>query len=494
MDRSMWEQLQNGSDVRGDASRREGHPVTLGREEAACIGFAFGRWIAQSEGIAPEKVRVAVGRDCRLSGPKLALAAVEGLLAAGVEVMDVGPATTPAMFMTTQKEGLGAHGAIMITASHLPWYRNGMKFFVSGGGLDHHQVSELIAMAKNAQLPDQVDTTGVFAFDFLQTYALSLKKTLSARVGKKLALEGLHVVVDAGNGMGGFFERLVRELGAKTDGSCYLKPDGNFPNHVPNPEDEEAMQSICRATLAAGADIGIILDTDCDRVAFVDRHGNPISRNRLIALVAEIWLKKHPGGTIVTDSVTSSGLGRFIRELGGVHHRYRRGYKNVIDEAVRLNAEGVDCPVAIETSGHAALRENKFLDDGAYLAVCILAQLITDPGLFEKLAALEEPLEERELRLKVTHDDVKAVGAAAMAALEGIPGAVVASDSHEGVRVYLDVGGKPESSWVMLRVSLHDPVLPVNLESDVAGGCDTMRAQLRTALAPVAGVDLTPLQ
>ena len=114
-------------------------------------------------------------------------------------------------------------------------------------------------------------------------------------------------------------------------------------------------------------------------------------------------LREHPGATIVTDSVTSTGLARFIRSGGGVHHRFKRGYRNVINEAVRLNDEGVDCPLAMETSGHGALRENYFLDDGAYLMVRVLIEMARlkreEKDLIDLLRDLAEPAESEEFRI-----------------------------------------------------------------------------------------------
>ena len=132
------------------------------------------------------------------------------------------------------------------------------------------------------------------------------------------------------------------------------------------------MKSLRGAVLRSGADLGVIFDADCDRAAVVDSDGKEINRNRLIALISAILLEEKPGQTIVTDSVTSSGLTDFISRCGGVHYRYKRGYRNVIDEAIRLNREGTTCPLAIETSGHAALKENHFLDDGMYLVTVLI--------------------------------------------------------------------------------------------------------------------------
>ena len=158
--------------------------------------------------------------------------------------------------------------------------------------------------------------------------------------------------------------------------------------------------------LAAGADLGLVFDTDVDRSAVIDSSGRAINRNRLIALLSAIALRDRPGGTIVTDSVTSDGLAEFIVRLGGVHRRFKRGYKNVIDEGVRLTAAGAAVPLMIETSGHGAMAENHYLDDGAYLAVKVVVEAARrraggQPGVEEVLAQLREPLEEAELRLPI---------------------------------------------------------------------------------------------
>lgn len=123
---------------------------------------------------------------------------------------------------------------------------------------------------------------------------------------------GWKIVVDAGNGSGGFFADLLEDLGADVSGSQFLEPNGTFPNHVPNPEDPTAMESAARAVRSANADLGIVFDTDVDRSAVVAADGSEVNRNRLIAALSAIVLEEHPGSTIVTDSVTSTGLAKFI--------------------------------------------------------------------------------------------------------------------------------------------------------------------------------------
>ncbi|MDY3817345.1 MAG: phosphomannomutase/phosphoglucomutase, partial [Candidatus Limiplasma sp.] len=315
-------------------------------------------------------------------------------------------------------------------------------------------------------------------------------------------LLGLHVVVDAGNGAGGFYANMLEELGAWIEGSQFLEPDGHFPNHIPNPENPDAMASISAAVKRVGADLGVIFDADCDRAAIVDHSGKEINRNRLIAVISAILLEDMPGATIVTDSVTSSGLSDFIKEWGGEHYRYKRGYRNVIDEAQRLNAAGINCPLAIETSGHAALRDNHFLDDGMYLVTVLLikAMQMKQQGetLSHLLDGLREPVESMEIRLPVTCDDFAACARNAIEHVldyaSGREDWHIAPDNREGVRISFDEGGELNSAWFLLRLSVHDPVMPLNAESDVPGGVKAVLAKLYEALQDQKGIDLSPLK
>ena len=305
-------------------------------------------------------------------------------------------------------------------------------------------------------------------------------------------LAGKHIVVDAGNGAGGFFaERVLAPLGADTAGSRYLDPDGRFPNHVPNPELPEAMDSIREAVLESHADFGVIFDTDVDRAGAVLSNGEELNRNRLIALISAILLREHPGTAIVTDSITSTGLAEFIAAHGGVHRRFRRGYRNVINEALRLNAAGQDCQLAIETSGHAALKENYFLDDGAYLVTRFLMEIAAGRSLESLLEGLYEPVESREFRLKILAEDFRAAGTAVLDSLAEYakeqPGWSIAPDNCEGVRVNLDKAHG--DGWFLLRLSLHDPILPLNIESGREHGARTIARELAPFLAQQTEID-----
>lgn len=493
--------LQNGSDIRGVALPLAAQePVNLTEEAVEQIARAFAVWLAQRTGRPAAELTIAVGRDSRLSGPSLQRAVLTGLTAMGATAADCGMASTPAMFMATVLPGCGFDGAVMITASHLPQNRNGLKFFTAAGGLESAEIRELLRRAEEG--PQAARLRGrLTAFDILTPYTELLRQRIIAETGGgERPLTGLKIAVDAGNGAGGFFAtRVLAPLGADISASVFLEPDGSFPNHIPNPENKEAMESLRRAVLAGGCDLGLIFDTDVDRAGAMEADGTPLDRNRLIALAAAIAAEQAPGSTIVTDSVTSDQLTEFIeKKLGCRHHRFKRGYKNVINEAIRLNEAGETCLLAMETSGHGALKENYFLDDGAYLATKIViryAQLRRQGRtLADLLEGMREPLEARELRFRLLPEDGKAAGAAVLEALAryaaGQPGWSAAPENYEGLRYAVPA----QKGWFLLRMSLHDPLMPLNIESDCPGGVDEILRELTPFLRGQAVLDTAALE
>ena len=495
-----YQSLKSGTDIRGDAL---GEKAVLTNEVALCIGGAFITWLSERTGKRPGALTVAIGRDSRLTGPALLAACAEGMARTGAQVWDYGMCTTPAMYMSLLTEGFKADASIMVTASHHPYYRNGLKFFLPEGGVSATDISMILSIAANTA-PVDGPHPAVQKRDFLPVYKQQLMDRMRRGLDTDVAcpLLGLHVVVDAGNGAGGFYEEMLREMGAWTEGSQFLEPDGHFSNHIPNPENEQAMAAISQAVVRVGADLGVIFDADCDRAAIVDAAGREINRNRLIALISAILLDKEPGATIVTDSVTSSGLAQFITEWGGVHYRYKRGYRNVIDEAVRLNAAGIDCPLAIETSGHAALRENHFLDDGMYLVTVLIveAMRLKQEGkeLSSLLDGLREPVESVELRLNITAPDFREAGRTVIERVMDHASYEtdwhIAPDNREGVRINFDLDDGLQNGWFLLRLSVHDPVLPLNVESDVPGGVRTMLSKLLSVLDGIEDIDISPIR
>lgn len=473
--------LQNGSDIRGIASEGvAGETVNLTEEACLKIGGAFALWLCKKTGKNAQNLTVGIGRDSRISGPSLEAAVAKGLLANGVSVVRCGMATTPAMFMSIVFKQTQFDGAVMITASHLPFNRNGLKFFDADGGLEHDDITDIleIADAQDAQNNSNAAISSCAELNLIDLYAAHLRSAICAGLDaaeKDKPLSGLKIIVDSGNGASGFFvDTILQPLGADTTGSQFLEPDGMFPNHIPNPENKTAMQSIREATVRTGAALGLIFDTDVDRMSAVLSNGKEVNRDAIIALAAAILAPDYPGSTIVTDSVTSDRLTYFLENVLHLKHlRYMRGYKNVINKQKELNEKGISCPLAMETSGHGALKENYYLDDGAYLAVKMIVALAkakksgkTLESLIEKLPPL---VEEGEYRFKIAGDTFKEYGASVLEAFKNRAkkAGFVLPESFEGVRISFNSGAV--RGWILLRMSLHDPVMPMNIEGERPG-------------------------
>lgn len=477
--------LQNGSDVRGVATAGAGEKVTLTPEAVFKIALAFTEILSKRLKKEPRRLTIAIGHDSRISAPILKNAAVAAVFESGAFALDTGLSSTPAMFMSTQFDAVNADGAIMLTASHLPYQRNGIKFFTKEGGAEKEDINEILMLAASIKKEYREDNYEASYAPLMTMYARHLREIILKSLNSKTPLDGLHIVIDAGNGAGRFFAYdVLIPLGADISGSVFLEPDGHFPNHIPNPEDKAAMESIKKAVKDANADLGIIFDTDVDRMSAVLNTGEAINRNALIAMMAAILKEDYPKGVIVTDSVTSDELTEFLEKFLGLrHHRFKRGYKNVINECKRLNECGEISPLAIETSGHGAFSENYYLDDGAYMAVklIIAAAKLSREGknLKSLIANLKYPAEENEIRIKILTDDFKNYGETVLDTFEQRAKAnnlQIAAPSYEGVRLVFPNG------FALLRMSLHDPILPLNIESSENGGAERILQTVKELL------------
>ena len=434
----------------------------------------------------------------------------------GVESVDnarvvyTGIATTPSIFEFCRSSL--CDGGIMVTASHLPSDRNGMKFFTAKGGFTKENVQTLIAGTKQCAqrwydmslIPPSSGSQAVFAsewVDFMPSYESGLKSALMKEVHgsdksssnnnndndqpENTLLQGLKICLNSGNGSGGFFHNVLKDLGADVTSSIHINPDGNFPAGIPNPEKFEMVQETIHACEESNADFGIMLDTDADRSGFVmprylnedgSRSGyEALTGNRLIALLGVIFARQSPGCAIVTDSVTSIGLAKFLKDLGLVHIRYIRGYANVIGKAKTLTENGtVNAEVAIETSGHCALQENGYLDDGTYTAVKIIGLLARERSsnpsisLLDLISNLQELPVVKEIRMNSLDGSLESAQRIFdFVALEienqcsQNDDWTIDTENQEGIRVITGNDG----GYFMVRKSLHDPLLSVQIEA-----------------------------
>ncbi len=503
--------LQNGSDIRGIACEGiSDEHVNLTPEAAYVIGQAFAIWLMEKKEISAGQCIIGVGTDSRITGPSLKKQLIQGMLSQNIYVSDCGMASTPAMFMSIVYPETRYDGAVMITASHLPFNRNGFKFFDKDGGLEKADITRILEIAAvQAETLSEAELQSttiknpdlICEFDLISLYSAKLCMKICEAVQAENydePLKGLKIAVDAGNGAGGFFvSQVLKPLGADVTGSAFLDPDGSFPNHVPNPENKEAMAAICRATVENNADLGLIFDTDVDRMSAVLSDGTALNRDAIIAMISAILAPDYPGSTIITDSVTSDRLTVFLeKELGLKHLCYMRGYKNVINKCKKLNAAGKISPLAMETSGHGCLKENFYLDDGAFLAVKLIIAVAkaareghTIDRLIEKLSMKYVA---REVRFKIHAEDFKAYGQHVLKAFQdhATEAGYELPVSLEGIRIrFQDVC----TGWMLLRASLHDPVMVLNLEGETQKDLDLITGIAQALLEDFEQLDLSTL-
>jgi len=469
--------LQNGSDIRGVALEGiEGENVNFTKQESFNITISFLNFLSKKLNKDIKSLVLTVGNDSRLSASNIKDGIISAAIHIGATIIDCSLSSTPSMFMSTKFDETNADGAIMVTASHLPFNRNGMKFFTKDGGLDKSDIKKIVNINKEIKF---IHYDSNKTFNLLDKYSNYICDIIKNNVTpyKEKPLKGFKIIVDAGNGAGGFFaDKVLKQLGANITGSQFLDPDGTFPNHIPNPEDKEAMASITKATIDSNADLGIIFDTDVDRAAIVDKNGNAINRNKLIALMSAITLKEYPNTTIVTDSVTSDELTTFIESIGGKHLRYKRGYKNVINKSIELNSNEIHSSLAMETSGHGAFKENFFLDDGAYTVTKILIEASKlkneNKDISDLISNFKETEYTKEIRIKINTDNFLEYGNTVLKDFEKLisndSNFTLVTPNYEGIRVNFNFNNN--TGWILMRMSLHDPVIPINIESSSSEG------------------------
>ncbi|MBN2347507.1 MAG: phosphomannomutase/phosphoglucomutase [Bacteroidales bacterium] len=495
--------LQNYSDIRGIVVTNErNEEINFTKEIAAKLADAFTSWCG---GKNKTISKIAIGMDSRLLGEELKKSTIECLLNKGIDVIDCGLTITPALYYAIDTKI--ADAGIMITASHLPYNRNGMKFITREGSINYNGLNEIIEIANNPGIITGLQR-GTFEIKEINTpYSEKIKNFIINQVSPEnnshKPLEKLKIIIDAGNGASGFVsDKIFSSLGADTSGSINLNPDGNFPDHEPNTESEAALESLQKQVLEKKADIGILFDSDADRCAFVSNNGKKLLHNNLIALISIIVLEENPKATIVTDSITSDELSSFIyKELGGRHHKFRRGYKRVINEAIRLNNEGIDCPLAIETSGHAAFKENNFIDDGVFLAAKVVSYLmklkIKSNGAYENLYnRFNYSKESIQFRLKIKSENIETESNRIIQTFkkfsENVPGWKIVINNFDGVRITADKCFG--DGWLILRLSIHEPVVVLHIESGSKKGISILLTRVDKLLSKISSVDISSIK
>ena len=331
-------------------------PSTVTEEVAEGIGKAFG-----SIALAQGQTAVAVGRDGRLSGPSLSGALMRGLVAVGIEVIDVGMVTTPMLYFAANT--LCASG-IQVTGSHNPKDYNGFKMVMAGRAIYGDDIQAIRAMMEGETWALQ-GGGGVRHVDVTDAYQARIVSSI------KLA-RPMKIVVDCGNGIAGATAPAIfRALGCEVT-ELFSEVDGNFPNHHPDPSKPENLRDLIKALQSGDAELGLAFDGDGDRLGIVTKDGQNIYPDRQMMLFARDVLSRVPGGTIVFDVKCSQRLAPDIEAAGGVPLMYKTGHS-----LIKAKMKEVDSPLGGEMSGHIFFKERWYgFDDGTY-AGCRLLEIVS---------------------------------------------------------------------------------------------------------------------
>ncbi len=417
------------------------------------LGAAYGSMVQRED-----NRRIVVGRDARLSSKELSQAFVSGVMSTGCEVIDVGLATTPMVYFAVKY--LQAAGGAVVTASHNPARYNGLKLrrgALPFGGED------IRALRRVAETGPFSEGTGhlVFDSDIQQAYIRAVERRVVVEKAFK-------VVIDAGNGTTGLVApALFRRLGCEVY-ELYCDLDGGFPNHLPDPSEEQNMRDLCTAVKKHRADAGIAYDGDGDRLGLVSDKGEILHGDLILALIAREMLKAE-GGTVVFDLLSSRALIDVIEKGGGMPRMAPTGYTRVMEQV-----KACDALVGGEASGHIFFRDDLFdFDDGIFASGKILEALSSaGQTLSEALAQIPRYYSGPEIKLPCADEDKFAV----MDSIRSCFSRSFEFVDLDGLRIDFEDG------WASVRASHTTPNIALVFEARTPERLEEIKGLLMTEL------------
>jgi phosphomannomutase len=433
-------------DIRGVVGR------TIDESFAEHLGRSFG-----TEAVKAGEKAVVVGRDGRLSGAALSAALIRGLESTGLDVVDLGPVTTPMLYYVAATRGqYGCASGIQVTGSHNPKDYNGFKMVLAGRAIYGDDIQRLRERIEAEDYVVRAGRSG--SMDVLPEYRARI-------VGDARLARPMKIVVDSGNGIpGASAPGILRALGCRVT-ELYSEVDGNFPNHHPDPSKPENLAELIEKVRSTGAELGLAFDGDGDRLGVVTKDGQVIYPDRQLMLLATDVLSRNPGATVIFDVKSTQRLGPAIRAAGGVPLMYKTGHS-----LIKAKMKEVGAPIAGEMSGHIFFGERWYgFDDATYTAARMLEILSRSADPSAVLNALPTSYSTPELNVPCAEGEQKEV-VRRIVENANFPGAkeIVTID---GVRADYDDGfGLIRSSnttpVVVLRFEGHTPQALHRIETD----------------------------
>ncbi|MCW5977074.1 MAG: phosphomannomutase/phosphoglucomutase [Bryobacteraceae bacterium] len=434
-------------DIRGIAD------LDLQDDDIAVLGQAIGTFLQRANGR-----NVNLGRDCRLSSPRLSRAIANGLAASGCRVTDLGTVPTPVLYHSTMR--MGADGAVMITGSHNPSEYNGFKILSGPATIFGEKIQEIRRLIEGGDL---LTGEGSYReYDGISPYVDDIASRF--RWDRRIK-----VVLDAGNGTAGPTMSRVLECLNVDATALYFEMDGNFPNHHPDPTLEENLDALVAAVKEQGAELGIAFDGDVDRIGAVDETGRVVWGDFLMLIFGREILTRKPNATFIAEVKCSQILYDELRRLGGNAIMYRTGHSLIKAKMKETHAD-----LAGEMSGHMFFADRYYGYDDAIYAACRLMEIVANSGkpLSAQLEGLPQTVTTPEIRVDCS-DEVKFELVSRVAERFRKTHNVVDVD---GVRVLFPHG------WGLVRASNTQPVLVLRFEALTREQLGEYRREIETAL------------
>ncbi|MGE4231824.1 MAG: phosphomannomutase/phosphoglucomutase [Bacteriovoracia bacterium] len=425
------------------------------------FGFAFGQYLLEK--INKKKAVVAVGRDCRLSSPKLYAALSKGILEAGVDIIYLGVVPTPVTYFSGYH--LKVDATVSITGSHNPAAYNGFKITIKNKSVYGEEIKVLKTRIESLRKKEKRKKGIVRKKDLGHVYIKSLLSKIRKNKKKKV----LKIVIDSGNATGSKIAPiLLKKMGFKVI-PLFCKMDGRFPNHHPDPGDEKNLRSLISEVKSKKADLGLAFDGDCDRIGVIDSKGRILSADDLLILYAREILKRKPRATIIGEVKCSNRFFEDVRSLGGNAVMWKAGHSLIKAKMREISAE-----LAGEVSGHIFFKDRYYgFDDALYAAVRLLEILVeSSSSLAEIFDALPKSIITPEIRVE-TREEIKFKVVEKVRQNLSKKYKIIEID---GVRVETTEG------WGLLRASNTQPVLNMRFEGKSQAVIDSLRTEFESEI------------
>ncbi|HEX5513418.1 MAG TPA: phosphomannomutase/phosphoglucomutase [Gammaproteobacteria bacterium] len=435
----------------------------VGQGLTAAVVHAFGRAIA-TEMAAAGQQEIVVARDGRLSGPELHQALIEGLVASGRTVIDIGQVPTPVMHFATFQLATGA--GVMVTGSHNPRDYNGLKIVVGGRALSG---DEIVALGRRVEQGDFVSGAG----------SVRRQSVLTEYVDRIVRDATLHrplrIVIDCGNGVaGGVAPQVFRAMGCEVE-ELFCEIDGNFPHHHPDPTVPANLEALISLVRLQQADVGLAFDGDGDRLGVVDSSGRIIWPDRQLMLFAREVLTYAPGGHVVFDVKCSARLAEFVTDHAGVPLMWKSGHS-----MIRNKMREVSAPLAGDMSGHIFFGDRWYgFDDAIYAGARLLEILSADErDSAELFAELPDSLSTPEIRIELGDGEAERI-------MDNLGDDFTRSFSDARVTAVDGLRVDLADSWALVRASNTEPCLVLRFEGDDQAAMSRIQEAFRSRLLAV---------